>query len=48
MHKLKAVAYLWGNFYGCLLAKGKSVSVSPGYELIGWRVNRKKRKRGGE
>ena len=47
-HKLNAVAYMWEICYNLLLAKGENVSVSPGYENLGLRVNQKKRKRDDE
>ena len=40
-----AIAYLWEIFYDLLLAKGENVSVSPGFEALGLRVNAKKRSR---
>ena len=42
--QLEAIAYLWEIFRDLLLAKGENISISPGYELLGLRVNRKKRK----
>ena len=47
-HKLNAVAYLWEICYDLLLAKGENVYVSLGYESLGLRVNRKRRKRDDE
>ena len=40
-----AIAYLWEIFYDLLLAKSENVSVSPGFEALGLRVNAKKRSR---
>lgn len=42
--QLDAVSYLWEICYDLLLAKSHNVSVSPGYESLGMRVNRGKRK----
>ncbi len=44
--QLDAVAYLWELCYDLLLAKGENVSKSPGFEMLGLRVNNNnKRKR---
>mmetsp|Transcript_9859 Transcript_9859/g.17267 ORF Transcript_9859/g.17267 Transcript_9859/m.17267 type:complete len:268 (+) Transcript_9859:1034-1837(+) len=40
-HQLDAVAYLWELCYDLSLAKDENVSVSPGFESFGLRVNRK-------
>ena len=34
-----------GDFYDLFLAKGEHISVSPGFEALGLRVNGKKRSR---
>ena len=46
--QLDAIAYLWEICYDLLLAKGENVSVSPGFESLGLRVNNKKRSTSGE
>ena len=48
--QLDAVAYLWELCYDLLLASDSNVSVSPGFEALGLRVNRAggKRKRNEE
>jgi len=38
--QLNAIAYLWELCYYLLLATGENVSVSPGFEAFGLRVNR--------
>ena len=38
--QLNAIAYLWELCYDLLLATGENVSVSPGFEAFGLRVNR--------
>lgn len=38
--QLNAVAYLWELCYDLLLATDENVSVSPGFEAFGLRVNR--------
>ena len=42
--QLDTVAYLWELFYDVLLGKNDNVSVSPGFEALGLRVNNRKRK----
>ena len=37
---LNAIAYLWELCYDLLLATDENVSVSPGFEAFGLRVNR--------
>jgi len=43
-HQLDAVSYLWELCYDLLLARSDNISVSPGFESFGLRVNAKKRK----
>jgi len=43
--QLDAVAYLWELCYDLLLAEKDNVTISPGFEAFGLRVNRKKWKR---
>ena len=38
--QLNAIAYLWELCYDLLLATGENISVSPGFEAFGLRVNR--------
>ena len=38
--QLHAIAYLWELCYDLLLAKNENVSVSPGFESLGLRVNK--------
>ena len=38
-YQLDAVAYLWELCYDLLLDKSHNVSVSPGFESLGLRVN---------
>ena len=38
--QLNAIAYLWELCYDLLLATDENVSVSPGFEAFGLRVNR--------
>ena len=42
--QLHAVAYLWEICYDLLLANGENVSASRGFESLGLRVTRKRRK----
>ena len=42
--QLDAVAYLWEICYDLLLAKAENVSTSPGFESLGLRVNRKRKR----
>ncbi|KAL7536826.1 LOW QUALITY PROTEIN: hypothetical protein ACHAXR_007426 [Thalassiosira sp. AJA248-18] len=44
-HQLDAVAYLWEICYDLLLAKGENVSKSPGFEVLGLRVNNDKKRK---
>lgn len=44
--QLDAVAYLWELRYDLLLAECHNVSVSPGFESLGLRVNRAKKRKG--
>ena len=41
--QLDAVSYLWELCYDIALARSNNVSVSPGFESLGLRVNHKKR-----
>ena len=45
--QLDAISYLWEICYDIALAKRDNVSVSPGFEAFGLRVNQKKRSREG-
>jgi len=42
--QLDAVAYLWEMCYDLVLAKAENVSTSPGFESLGLRVNRKRKR----
>ena len=46
--QLDAVAYLWEMCYDLLLDKSHNVSVSPGYESLGLRVNRANKRKAGD
>ena len=39
-----AVSYLWEICYDLVLAKAENVSTSPGFESLGLRVNRKRKR----
>jgi hypothetical protein len=43
--QLDALAYLWELCYDLLLAEGHNVSVSPGFESLGLRVNRARKRK---
>ncbi len=47
LHRLQldAVAYLWEMCYNLLLDKKTNVSIGPGFDAMGPRLNKKKRKR---
>ena len=47
LHKvqLDAIAYLWEICYDLLLAENHNVSVSPGYESFGLRVNTSRKRK---
>ncbi len=42
--QLDAVSYLWEICYDLLLKKNSNVFISPGFESLGPRLNKKKRK----
>ena len=42
--QLDTIAYLWEMCYDCLLANSNNVPASPGFEVLGLRVNHKRKK----